>query len=107
MRAFRHTILQIGDDRLAAHIVYYLLRGIECAFVFVVFEQVLEDATEHFGVDTDFGIVSVIFVDSKVVAIEEVKQILEVILRKFAIKFINLITSEKSAIEIRNVFASL
>ncbi len=59
---------------LAAHVADDFLRGVEGAFVLVVFEEVLEDAAEHFGVDADFGFVGVVFVDGEVVLGEEMQE---------------------------------
>ena len=94
-----------------AHVLDDFLRRVERALVLVVFEQVLEDAAEHLGIDADFRILRSILVDSEVEAVEGVEEILEQFVGKLDGGRIatardrpvgTLVALEKSAIQVRD-----
>ena len=93
---------QILEQRLLAHVLNNGLRRVIGAFVFVVFEQVLENMPEHFGIDADLVLLGIVFVDGEVVLGEELEQVAKEIFReidrpRFGENFL-----EESAIEVRN-----
>ena len=68
-----NVCLEIGYQALATHVADDFLGGVEGTFVLVVLQQVLEDAAQHFRVNTNLGIVRVILVDGEVIGSKEVE----------------------------------
>ena len=68
---------EMGAEALATHVAHHFFGCVEGALVFVVFEQILEDAAEHFGVYAHFGVVGIVFVDGEVVFRQHLKEVAE------------------------------
>ena len=70
---------QILAYALLTHVLHNLLGCVECAFVLVVFQQVLEDMAKHFRVDANFRILRVVLVNGEVIHGEEIHEFLEIV----------------------------
>ena len=96
------TGLQVGDETFSAHVLYDFLRCIERTLVLVVFQQVLEHASEHFGVDSYFGIIRVVLIDGEIVLRKHSEQTVKVFGRKLYLLFVKRVAFEKTAVQIRD-----
>ena len=96
---------QILDQALAAHVLHDLLRGVERPLVLVVFEQILEDVPQHFGIDAHLAVVGVVFVDREVVLGEKLDQLVEISIREVDPVPVQSIAVEQTAVQIRNADA--
>jgi len=90
---------EMGEEALATHVANDFFGGVEGALVFVVFEQILEDAAEHFGVYAHFGVVGVVFVDGEVVFGEHLEEVAEEFGREAGGEAVEAVALEESAAE--------
>ena len=97
-----NVCLEVGNEAFTTHIADYFLWRIEGSFVFVVLQQVLEDAAKHFWVNTNFCIIRVVLVDSEIIRSKEVEQALHVFGRQRELSFIRGITLKQTTIQIRD-----
>ena len=91
--------MQIGDKRLSAHILHNLLGRIVCTLIFVVFKQILEDASKHLGINAYLSIVRIILVDGKVILAEELEEVCKEFAREDTECLVLLGTLEETAKE--------
>ena len=90
---------EMGEEALATHVADDFLGGVEGAGVVVVFEEVFEDAAEHFGVYAHFGVVGVVFVDGEVVFGEHLEEVAEEFGREAGGEAVEAVALEESAAE--------
>ncbi len=69
--------LEILNQAFLAHVLNNSLWGVIGALILVVLEQVLENMSEHFGINTDFMIFGIVFINGEVVLTEEFEQVSE------------------------------
>ena len=95
-----HVGLEIGDQRLSAHVFDYRLRRVDRSLVLVVFQQVLEDAAEHFWIDAHLRVARIVLVDCEIVLRKEHKEIVEIFAREPNGLLVCGIPCEESAVQV-------
>ena len=66
---------KVLDQAFLAHVMNDLFGSVIRTLVLVIFQQVLKNVTQHFGVNGHRVIVGTVFVDGEVVLVEKVEQV--------------------------------
>ena len=64
---FALVCLQVGDQTFTAHVLYNLLRRVECSLILVVLQQIFKYTPKHFRVNTYLRIIWVVLINRKVI----------------------------------------
>ena len=99
---FSLVCLQIGNQTFTAHILNNLFRCIECALILVILQQVFKNTSEHFGVNTHFRIVWVVFINGKIVLRKHCQQVIKIAGRKMTRFFVKNVTFKQTTVQIWN-----
>ena len=98
-----YACLQIRRQRLLAHVTNDFLWRIESTLVLIILQQILENLAKHLRVNSHLGIVRIVLINRKVVAVKEIEERLEHSRRENRIYFIYLLLLEETTIKIRNL----